>query len=79
MSAELNWRERVIGKLTARDGYHGIALDRPVAERAAIVVLEDVISALELAYHPQSPTLMHPGDFITLCFELDGHEGLRTI
>jgi hypothetical protein len=38
--------DALVGKLTARDGYHGIALDRPVAERAAIVVVDEIVAWL---------------------------------
>jgi len=40
-------------------------------------VLDEVLSALENAYHPQHHTRAHPADYITKRFELEGHEGLE--
>lgn len=39
--------------------------------------LVDVVTALENFYNPQLHHVMHPADFITKRFHLDGHENLE--
>ena len=48
-------------------------------EQIRRVALQEVVQALEGGYHPQNPSSMHPADYITLHFNLPGHEGLRAI
>jgi hypothetical protein len=43
--------ETVVGQLIARDGYHGIALARPVAERATIVVAQAIADRMRALHH----------------------------
>lgn len=51
-------------------------LQREVRKRT----LEEVVSELEDYYHPQMDQRdMHPADFITKRFNLDGHENLKYI
>lgn len=44
-------------------------------ERAS--VLNEVVEALERGYHGQAPSRVHPADYITKAFQLDGHENLN--
>src|SRR5947209_8764666 len=45
-------------------------------EVVEVLAAEDVLRALEVAYHPQNPTFAHPADAITKLFRLEGHEKL---
>lgn len=37
----------------------------------------EVVDVLEAGYQPQNPTAMHPADYVTKHFKLDGHENLE--
>lgn len=46
------------------------------AQEVRRLTLEEVRDELEMGYHGQAPAAMHPADYVTKRFELDGHEGL---
>lgn len=58
----------------------GTEEDWEAAERIVHDLLRHVCESLETYYHPQAGERnMHPADYITKRFALDGHEGLRYV